>query len=277
MSGVEGVSQSIKLPSNVQKELVLIDSLVKKDPKMSKQIPDFLALVKSVLDRLEKQPVTVEVTDPRDKQKHKVTVGKFDLQYWTASGLGDIQFIRILPARYYAMSKGDFSVLALQTGGFRISPIGAASNFVVDCASGASPERLVRIRSEEKEVLLGNVIDFFALPEACKAWGSPDLGAAFRAEVKSQVPMLFISGTLDGRTPPSNVEELRKGFPNSTHLIIEGSSHDGYLLAHPTSHDGVLLTSPKTMETMVEFMKGRAVSTTKITLPPLELESLNSK
>lgn len=276
MSGVEGVNQSIKLPSNVQKEMVLIDGLVKRDPKMSKRIPDFLALVKSVIDRLEKQPVTVEVTDPRDKQKHKVTVGKFDLQYWTASGLGDVRFIRILPARYYAMSKGDFSVLALQTGGFRISPIGAASNFVVDCASGASPERLARIRSEEKETLLGSVIDFFALPEACKSWGNPDLGAAFRAEVKSRVPVLFISGTLDGRTPPSNVEELIKGFPNSTHLIIEGSSHDGYLLAHPTSHDGVLLTSPKTMETMVEFMKGRTVSTTKITLSSLELEPLTS-
>lgn len=121
------------------------------------------------------------------------------------------------------------------------------------------------------------MIDFFALPEACKSWNSPDLGAVFRVEVKSQVPVLFISGTLDGRTPPSNVEELRKGFPNGTHLIIEGSSHDGYLLAHPTSHDGVLLTSPKTMETMVEFMKGRTVSTTRITLPPLELEPLNSK
>lgn len=277
MSGVEGVDQSIKLPSNVQKELALIDELVKRDPKMSKQIPDFLALVKTVLDRLEKQPVTVEVTDPRDKQKRKVTVGKFDLQYWTASGLGDVRFIRILPARYYAMSNGDFSVLALQTGGFRISPFGSASSYVADCASGASPERLTRIRREEKESLLGNVIDFFALPEACKSWGSPDLGAAFRSEVKSQVPVLFISGTLDGRTPPSNVEELRKGFPNSVHLVIEGSSHDGYLLAHPTTHDGVSLTSPQTMQAMLEFIKGQRISTTKITLPPLELEPLTLK
>ncbi len=163
MAGVEGVDQSIKLPSNVQKELVLIDELVKQDPKMSKQIPDFLALVKTVLDRLERQPVTVEVTDPRDKQKHKVTVGKFDLQYWTASGLGDVRFIRILPARYYAMSKGDFSALALQTGGFRISPFGSASSYVVDCASGASPERLTRIRREEKESLFSSVIDLFGV------------------------------------------------------------------------------------------------------------------
>jgi len=29
---------------------------------------------------------------------------------------------------------------------------------------------------------------------------------------------LFISGTLDGRTPVSNAETVRKGFPNGTHL-----------------------------------------------------------
>lgn len=82
---------------------------------------------------------------------------------------------------------------------------------------------------------------------------------------------------LDGRTPPSNVEELRKGFPNSVHLVMEGSSHDGYLLAHPTSHDGGLLTSPQTMQVMLEFIKGQRMSATKITLPPLGLEPLTLK
>jgi hypothetical protein len=60
-------------------------------------------------------------------------------------------------------------------------------------------------------------------------------------------------------------------------MPIEGSSHDGYLLAHPTSHDGVLLTSPQTMQVMLEFIKGQRISTTKITLPLLELEPLTLK
>jgi hypothetical protein len=41
------------------------------------------------------------------------------------------------------------------------------------------------------------------------AWGSPDLGDDFRAPVKSNVLALFISGTLDARTPVSNAEEYR--------------------------------------------------------------------
>jgi pimeloyl-ACP methyl ester carboxylesterase len=72
--------------------------------------------------------------------------------------------------------------------------------------------------------------------------------------------VLFISGTFDVRTPVSNAEEVRKGFPNSEHLIIEGAVHS----------DPLFLSSPKIKEVMLEFMKGRKVSTTRIALPPLK-------
>ena len=51
-------------------------------------MPDFLGLMKTVFDRLEAQPETVEITDPRTKQKVKVTVNKFVLQYIIASNIG---------------------------------------------------------------------------------------------------------------------------------------------------------------------------------------------
>ena len=74
-------------------------------------------------------------------------------------------------------------------------------------------------------------------------------------------PYLFISGTLDVRTPPSNAEEVRKGFSNSVHLIVDGAVHS----------DPLFLSSPKIKEVMLEFMRGEKLSTTTITLPPLEL------
>jgi pimeloyl-ACP methyl ester carboxylesterase len=53
------------------------------------------------------------------------------------------------------------------------------------------------------------VIDF-PFPDVCDVWGNPDLGEAFRKNIKSNVPALFISGTFDVRTPPSNAEEVRR-------------------------------------------------------------------
>nr|WP_275136788.1 alpha/beta hydrolase [Stenotrophomonas sp. SAM-B] len=47
--------------------------------------------------------------------------------------------------------------------------------------------------------------------------------------MRSKVPVLFISGTLDGRTPPANAEALRPGFSDSRTLRVRGASHDNEL------------------------------------------------
>ncbi len=259
LAGVEGPDHTIKLPSNIQNHLANLDRLAKADPDLSKDVPDFLGLMKSVLDRVEREPVAVEVTDPQTRQQIKVTVNKFALQTLTANSFGSEE--AALPALYYALSKGDFSIAAM--GWLRAmrgrGTIGSAMTFMMDCSSGISPERRRRVAREAKKTLLGDVMDF-PFPDVCDAWGSPDLGPAFRGSLKSRVPVLFISGTLDARTPPSNAEEIRKGFPNSSHLIIDGAVHS----------DPLFLSSPKIKDVMLEFMKGQPIPTTRIALPPIK-------
>jgi hypothetical protein len=70
----------LKPPREVQQHLVDIALLVQADPNLNKQIPDFLGLMRTVLDHLEKEPVTVEATDPRTKQTVKVTINKYVMQ-----------------------------------------------------------------------------------------------------------------------------------------------------------------------------------------------------
>ncbi len=78
---------------------------------------------------------------------------------------------------------------------------------LMTCASGASTERAKRIATEAKlPLLLGNSVNF-GTAELCQALGN-DLGEKFRAPIRSKVPVLLISGTLDGTTPVQNAEEL---------------------------------------------------------------------
>ena len=157
LSGVEGPNHTIKLPGNIQRHLEGLNDLVKADPELSGHIPDFLGTMTNVLDRLEKEPETVEVNDPRfpdREEKSAVTVGKLDLQRATADELGNTAALRALPARYYDMAREDFSWLAEgeirnRLGGkFRLMPP------AVDCASGASVERRAVIEHEAKEAIL---------------------------------------------------------------------------------------------------------------------------
>ena len=252
---VEGPDHTIKLPSNTQRQMETLHARIQADPKVAAAVPDFLGTVKEVLARLKERPATVEVEDTALRQKVRVTVGELDLLKVTANGLGDVAFLRRLPGRYHAMAKGDYTWLAEEALKIRRGAVPLnAMTYHMDCASGLSVERRERIAREAPGTLLGNVIDL-PWPDVCEAWGNPDLGAEFRANPVSKVPVLFLSGTLDGRTPASNAEEIRAGFPNSHHIIVEGMAH-----GHPALF-------AELGDVMLAFLRGQAPSIKEARLP----------
>lgn len=258
LAGTEGPDHTYKLPSNIQKHLEDLAALIKADPEIGKEIPDFLGLMKSVFDRLDAQPETVEITDPRTKLKVKVIVNKFVLQFIVANNIGTMATARF-PALFYRASKGDFTNPAQVWLNQSRSDIGSAMSYMMDCASGQTAARREQIAREAGQTLLGDFSNF-PFPDVCEEWTAPDVGDAFRAPLRSDIPVLFISGTLDARTPVSNAEEYRKGFSNSTHIIIENAVHS----------DPLFLSSPKIKEGMMEFLRGQPVTVQKITAPPMK-------
>ena len=258
LAGTEGPDHTYKLPSNIQKHLEDLAAVIQADPQVGKEIPDFLGLMKSVFDRLDAKPETVEITDQRTRLKVKVVVNKFVMQYIVANNIGTTVTARF-PALFYRASKGDFTNPAQVWLNQSRSEIGSAMSYMMDCASGQTAARRELIAREAKGTLLEDIFNF-PFPEVCTEWNAPDLGDEFRAPLKSAVPVLFISGTLDARTPISNAEEYRKGFSNSTHMIIEGAVHS----------DPLFLSSPQIKEGMMEFLRGQHVTTTTIQGPRIK-------
>ena len=95
----------------------------------------------------------------------------------------------------------------------------------------------------------------FPFPEICQAIGVRDLGAGFRAPIRSDVPTLFISGTLDNNTPPFQAEEMKWGFTRATHLIVENAGHED------------TMPNREVQKAMVDFLRGQDVSGRRIALP----------
>ena len=265
LAGIEGPDHTYKLPGNIQKHLEDLAAVIKADPEVGKDIPDFLGLMKSVFDRLNAQPETVEIVDPRTKQKVKVIVNKFVMQFIVANNIGTTVTSRF-PALFYRASKGDFTNPAQVWLNQTRSGIGSAMSYMMDCASGQTAARRERIAKEAKATLLEDFSNF-PFPDVCQEWKAPDVGDEFRSPLRSDVPVLFISGTLDARTPVSNAEEYLTGFKNGTHMIIEGAVHS----------DPLFLSSPKIKEGMMEFLRGQAVTVTKITAPPMKFAPLMAK
>jgi pimeloyl-ACP methyl ester carboxylesterase len=102
--------------------------------------------------------------------------------------------------------------------------------------------------------LLGNAVNF-PFPEIGKALRYADLGPSYRLPLTSEVPALFVTGELDGNTPPSQAEEVRAGFPNSVHVVVANGGH------------GSPITSSGGADAMIGFLRGRDLGDIRIVAP----------
>lgn len=261
LAGTEGLDATLKLPSRVEAQFERVARLADADPELRAATGGLRAGVERLLEELRAQPRTVRVPLPGGGG-NDVVVGPLDVQVAIWDFLNERADIAALPAAIVKALRGDWSTLGQWAGWRRLLPGLLPMAVSTDCASGTSGDRLARIREETPRALLGDVANL-PFPEICAGWPHVDLGDAFRSPVvDSLVPALFLSGMLDGRTPPENAEEARRGFANSHHVLIQHGGHD----------DDLLLSSPAIADWIVAFFKGEAPPADRIELAPIDFE-----
>ena len=235
LAGTEGPGQTAHLPSGLDAALFALNT------------PQLVDLMRTVLGALDANPVTVDVNG------RKVGIGGYDVRLFVASTLGDRRQMGMLEPLLGALKAGNYgSVAGLKLQALN-QPFQSPWESLHDCQAGTARARQEQVEAEAETALLGYAtLDF---EEACGGWGVNLLPDTYRRPVKSDVPALFISGTLDGRTPVANAEEVRAGFRRSAHLIVEGASHgDDLFLSTPAILEGVLAFArkPHTSDTRVK-------------------------
>ena len=107
-----------------------------------------------------------------------------------------------------------------------------------------------------------NIANLF-FPAVCSALPPLDLGDAYRGPLVSDVPVLFVSGTLDSNAPPYQAEQLRFGMPRATHIVVANAGHED------------MLPAAGVQAAMADFFAGRDVSARHIALPPPRFLSID--
>ncbi len=261
LAGTEGPDHTYKLPANLDRVLLRVDSAMRADPRLRAAVPDFLGELRRSLARLEANPERLTFLDPKSGDTLAVVVGADDLRRGIFGQLGEREDIVRFPARIVPILRGDLTEIAPLVARGRRGIRELAMTIAMDCSSGASAERLALIEAQAGTAILGDAGNI-GIRADCANWPVEDLGDAYRTPVASDVPALFISGTLDIKTPPSNAEEVLRGFPNGHHLLIDGGSHD----------DDLIMASPVILETMLAFLRGEADLPERITLPPIRFK-----
>ncbi|HKR00279.1 MAG TPA: alpha/beta hydrolase, partial [Pyrinomonadaceae bacterium] len=226
LAATEGPDNLLALPTVWDGNIKKLSYLASQDAAINKTVPDLEALYRRVLDKLERSPAALSIMDGRSKRPVTVRVSKIGMQWLMRLAMSDARTFPMIPALLYTVERGDYSLLtrrieALYNDFEGRSPMANAT----DCSEGWSAERLAQASKETPGALFSN-LNLQWTGDICKSVGVAEKGFAARARLWSTIPTLFISGTLDANTPPFQAEEVRWGFPNSVHLVVENGGHE---------------------------------------------------
>lgn len=256
LSGTRGPDMAWRLPAVNDYQLKRFSALVAQDPQWARDLPDLEGSVRRLIERLAWRPALLPITDGKTGKKVRMRIGPSGVQAILGSDLNDWARAPLLPAMFASLASGDSTLFLrrvedlVNTTASGISVMQVAT----DCASGASPERRSLVARQSKTALLGNVKNMLVNPAFCDLVGNPDLGPGFREPIYSPVRALFLTGSMDGITPPFQAEEVRWGFPNGTHLLVENGWHE-------------VLPFNDVQQAVADFFAGRDVRGRKIELP----------
>ena len=252
--GCEGPNHTQKLPQTYDAQLRKISDLAARHPEVGKQVPDMFALVKKILAKMEKSPVTIPVQDKSNGKTVNVQIGKFGMQLIIRMDVGDGNDFPEFPALFYTIDQGDYSLLTKYVEK-RYNQFGrgiSGMSTMMDLMSGVTKERKAQIEKELPDSILQNTVNL--LDNMVEEWGNADLGDSYRSPIHSTVRTLFVSGTMDSNTPPYQAEEVRWGFPFSSHIIVDYAGHEDYL------------PNESVRAAIVDFLAGKDVNSIHISL-----------
>jgi pimeloyl-ACP methyl ester carboxylesterase len=221
-ASIEGLDQTVKRPALTDELLARAQRLLARDPAAAHD-PDLIGTMRRVHARLEADPVAVSFTPPGGAPV-TLRLGGFPLQILAGGLIADPRGLAQLPRLYRALDQGHHEAVAQRI--HEHLPVSfSGMPDAMDIASGITAERLARVTAEARTSVLGDALNF-PMPHLLGVRPELDLGDAFRAPLDAATPVLFISGTLDGRTYiPEAVTELR-GLRNGQHLIVENGGHN---------------------------------------------------
>ncbi len=188
--------------------------------------PDLRREVGALRARLAKQPRRATITDPVSGEPQPVRVTENVLLSGLFRPLYAAELASLLPLAITRAAAGDFNPLLAQNLEFTQD---MADNLAVGMhLSVVCSEDVPRITPEElaqaARGFFGRVLvdDFI---RACRHWPRAELPADFYQPVRSEAPVLILSGGIDPATPPRHGAAVAATLPNARHAVAANLSH----------------------------------------------------
>ena len=214
-------------PGAAQTALSDLEQKCRVDALCEKNFPKFTNEFDAVLHRFDRGPIAMKLKNAKTKQIQNVALSKEVFVDRLRQILYQPESAAAVPFVIHRAYGGDYSPLAqiidetsqlfsqiLDNGanlGYSCAEwIPFISEDVVKAAAAHSFAGDLRVRAQQK---------------ACTLWPVPPMPPSFNDPVRSNVPILVISGSDDPATPPKYATEALADLPNAAHAVVKGAGH----------------------------------------------------
>jgi pimeloyl-ACP methyl ester carboxylesterase len=191
--------------------------------------PNLREEFQSVLDRLQKGPANVELINPLTGKPQSVRLGRGVFAERLRMMLYDRAPASLIPLLIHAAYQGDFRPFVLaalpQARGIYQS-LSLGMYFSVTCSESIPFITEEDIKRETAGTFLGDY-RMSVHQGACREWTRTAVPRSFTNAVKSDAPVLMLSGEVDPASPHWLGEEVARHLPNSLQVTIPYGGH-GY-------------------------------------------------
>lgn len=193
----------------------------------NKAFPNAKDDAQRVLEQLLQSPAEAEIKIPNSNERVKVKLTRnlaaeairYMLYHPVPAGR--------VPLYLNVAAQGSYDRLAEWALWYRKNLVGSGSNGMylsVTCA-----EDLPWIKPEEAKRLAANTFlgEYRVRQQqaACELWPRATIGADYAEPVRTEIPVLLITGEWDPVTPPSNGDAVARTMTNSLHLVVPSGAH----------------------------------------------------
>jgi pimeloyl-ACP methyl ester carboxylesterase len=197
-----------------------------REARCARVYPGLRDTITKVRARLARQPARAAIQDPRTGGHETIDVNENVFLSGLFRPLYVAELASLLPLGISAAAEGDFNPLLAQNLEFAddvSENLSIGMHLSVVCA-----EDIPRITPEDLAKLAGSffgrsLVDDFI--RACSVWPRGKIPPDFYEPVRSEVPVLILSGGIDPATPPRHGDQVAATLPNARHFVAPYLGH----------------------------------------------------
>lgn len=203
-------------------------------PRCNGAYPDLENVFNGLIDRFDKEPVSIKALNKSTGFTQEVKVNGVDMLSAVVWGLHTSELVPVIPKAIYDTQNGDYTFLSFALGvpGGEYNSLGMGTYFATVC-----PEQVYASTPQEvdADLNLSPVLMKFGLAglfgssqhvfDLCQAWGARAHDPRDSEPVRAKIPTLVISGQYDPTTPVTTGEMVAADLPASYFFVIPGMGH----------------------------------------------------